>query len=130
LMALDGKIKKLNKTIPAPGKSRTIPQILSELAASLNHTEQRLDSAPASIWKEMRSMAGIPIPPALNGHGKFLTLKSPALKPTVMKGKGDRHSWLTAGYDHFTYRGNRLAALVPDLKTVIEEQATGTKKKA
>jgi formate dehydrogenase alpha subunit len=132
-MALDGKIKKLNKTIPAPGKSRTIPQILSELAASLNHTEQRLDSAPASIWKEMRFMAVIPVPPALNGHRKFLPLKPPALKGNETgKGtkKGDWSSLSLSGYDHFTYRGNRLTELVPDLKAVIEEQATGTKKKA
>ncbi len=112
-LTLDGKIKKLRRALAGPGKTKTIPGILSELAAAMSESGFS-NSRPGSIWKEIQSFIQIPARDTGNGKHSFqpLTLKSP--KETT-----DYPFRINLQHDHFTYRGNSLTALVPDLQAIV-----------
>ncbi len=121
-LTLDGRIKKLKKTVPAPGKARPTPLILSELASAMN-SKDVMGPGPNAIWKEIRSFIRILPAASTDGQGAggsgtvvkddFAVLKVPGGNVADLHAKTG-----PAGYDHFRYRGNDLRELVPDLNTL------------
>ncbi len=112
-LALDGKPKRLKRTVAAPGKTRTIPSILSGLAAEMDGTG--FASGTGTIWKELQSFIPFSVK---NGGGKehvFIPIK-----PENPKGNMQKHKSTGCNYDYYRYRGNRLVSLVPDLQVILK----------
>jgi anaerobic selenocysteine-containing dehydrogenase len=112
-MTAEGKIKKLRKTVSAQGKSKTIPAILSYIAAVIN--EPLFPNArQGTIWKEIRSSLQMTVRTSAVKQNKFLSMK-----PGAGKGSENRTGIPVSRYNHFRYRGNDLISLVPDLKAAV-----------
>jgi predicted molibdopterin-dependent oxidoreductase YjgC len=136
-LSLDGKIKKVRRAVPPPGNARTIPSIISALAAGMG--QSGLTVKPASIWKEIganvrppgrdtgkTSLEFRPLNPAIAatkpGKPGKPGRKVPAGK-TVLPGM----AILTLGMEYpanghtdFLYRGNAMTGLIPDLYSVAK----------
>ena len=109
-MTVDGKVKRLQKILPSQGSSKTIPAIISLLANEMNATGY-FGPSHATLWKEFGNIIRPWTSEALNETGKIHSLKP--LSQEKIKLASENH------YDHYRYRGNRLAELVPDLETVL-----------
>ena len=109
-MTVDGKIKRLRKILPGQGSSKTITAIISLLAREMKATEY-YGPSPATLWKEFESIIKVKESEASIETAKLHSLKP--LSQEKIKLVSENH------YDHYRYRGNRLAELVPDLETVI-----------
>jgi formate dehydrogenase alpha subunit len=117
-MTLDGKVKKLRQVLPGPGKSRSIPAIISALASAMNEPGFP-GSGAGSIWKEMQSLRILSAGESIVGSQKFQPMK-----PNPPAGKPGAFTRPSLGHDHFRYRGNDLAALIPDLHVVVQGMNT------
>jgi len=109
-MTLDGQVKRLSKILPGQGSSKTIPAIISLLAREME-TKGYFGPSPATLWKEFGNVIRSLETEASNETGKIHSLKP--LSQDKIKLASENH------YDHYRYRGNSLAELVPDLETVI-----------
>ena len=109
-MTVEGKVKRLRKILPGQGSSKTIPAIISLLAREMNATGY-FGPSYATLWKEFKSVIKSKETEASDETGKIHSLKP--LSQEKIKLASENH------YDHYRYRGNRLAELVPDLETVI-----------
>ena len=109
-MTVDGQVKRLKKILPGQGSSKTIPAIISLLAREMNATGY-FGPSNATLWKEFENVIKSKETEASNETGKIHSLKP--LSQEKIKLASENH------YDHYRYRGNRLAELVPDLETVI-----------
>lgn len=109
-MTADGQIKRLKKILKGQGSSKTIPAIISLLAREMKATGY-FGPSPATLWKELESLIKLKETKALNEKGRIHALKP--LSQEKIKLASENH------YDHYRYRGNHLAELVPDLKTVL-----------
>ena len=109
-MTVEGKVKRLRKILPGQGSSKTIPAIISLLAHEMNATGY-FGPSYATLWKEFESVIKSKETEASDETGKIHSLKP--LSQEKIKLASQNH------YDHYRYRGNRLAELVPDLETVI-----------
>ena len=109
-MTVEGKVKRLRKILPGQGSSKTIPAIISLLAHEMNATGY-FGPSHATLWKEFESAIKSKETEASDETGKIHSLKP--LSQEKIKLASQNH------YDHYRYRGNRLAELVPDLETVI-----------
>jgi predicted molibdopterin-dependent oxidoreductase YjgC len=107
VFTMDGTLKKVNRALRPPGKSKSIPSIISGLAGAMGI--KGFSSRPAEIFRELKTHldAGAQ---EKTWTGKTHVSRKSGLKagsvPTI------------PGYDHFRYRGNRIADLVPDLARV------------
>lgn len=115
ILSLQGKTGRLKKVLTPPGKSKSISGIISELAAAMN-VSGFAEGKPSGIWKEIQKMDILSQEKEKSGPEKLLPLKpyigetgdeSP-LKPVRIQ-------------NHFRYRGNDLAELVPELKEIISK---------
>ncbi len=111
-LTLDGTIKKLRRALPGPGKSKTIPAIISILAGAMNESGFS-SSRTGVIWKEIESSIMLPAHKAINEMQKIQSIK-----PKSRKGTRDYPIRSNIPYDHFRYRGNSLTALVTDMQTL------------
>jgi predicted molibdopterin-dependent oxidoreductase YjgC len=109
-MTADRQVKRLRKILPGQGSSKTIPAIISLLAREMDAMGY-FGPSPATLWKEFGSVIKSMETEASNETGKIHSLKP--LSQEKIKLASENH------YDHYRYRGNRLAELVPDLETVI-----------
>ncbi len=109
-MTADGQVKRLKKILQGQGSSKTIPAIISLLAREMKATGY-FGPSPATLWKELESLIKSKETKALNEKGRIHSLKP--LSQEKIKLASENH------YDHYRYRGNHLAELVPDLKTVL-----------
>ncbi len=109
-MTVDGQVKRLRKILPGQGSSKTIPAIISLLAREMKATGY-FGPSPATLWKEFENVIKSKETEASDETGKIHSLKP--LSQEKIKLASENH------YDHYRYRGNRLAELVPDLETVI-----------
>jgi hypothetical protein len=114
MMNLEGRIKRLRRTLPAPGRARSIPSIISSLATEMKEAGFQ-GSRAGTVWKEMESFAVLSTGAPIKANQKFQLIKplAPSRRFEPVS-KGDE------GYDHFRYRGNNLTALIPDLQAVVE----------
>ena len=109
-LTVEGNIKRLRKTIHAAGKSKPITQIISGIAAAMK-VDGFTNARTSAIWKEMAP--GMDSPFIKKGKQ---SLKYQSLKPL----NGAAAAKPASFSDHYRYRGNSLATLVPDLQAVIE----------
>ncbi len=115
----EGKPKKLTRTVRGPGKIRSIPEIISELAGAMNESGFT-NIRPGSIWKEIRALC---IEDRNGRHGTDGHLKrSPAkLPPPGTRPQAESRGFplkIFVSHNHYRYRGNCLTGLVPDLQEV------------
>ncbi len=108
-LTADRKVKRLRRALKPAGDSRPIPVVISSLATAMGVDGFTVKRA-SDVWKEME--AGIKLP----GQPGRPDLKYRSLEPlSGLPGqKGGALSEL------YYYRGNSLAALIPDLQKVIE----------
>jgi len=118
VLSMDGKLKKLNRTVSRPGKVKTITGILSGLAAAMGTTG--FGSKPANLYKEIRSEIEFP---ARKVKGVIAGIKSVRIRQPEQDKAYPVHVVLLHNY--FNYRGNRLSDLIPELSTIAEEGVVG-----
>ena len=115
ILTMDGKFKRIRKTVPAPEGIRTISWIISKLAETMLETGFS-NYKSKDILKEIQTYTGIPSPPLEQGNQKFIPVN-----PKPVKTDKDFPVRVILGYNHFRYRGNSLTLLIADLKEVIDE---------
>jgi len=111
--ALDGKIKKVRRTIPIQGTSRTIPAIITALAKEMGGIG--FTDKPGRIWKEIQEQIRKP-----EGKPKKLLLTFQPLNPSDRREASGKRMYTENGYGNSMYRGNKMANLVHDLQSLAE----------
>lgn len=107
---VEGKIKRLRKTLKAYGSSKPITEVISGVARAMDL--EGFSSSPRAIWKEMQS----------NDKPDKDKIKKPGLSyyPLKPPGKTGKRKRGTPD-DQYLYRGNKLSGLIPDLDKILEE---------
>ncbi|MCK5137992.1 MAG: molybdopterin-dependent oxidoreductase [Bacteroidales bacterium] len=118
VLSLDGKLKKVNRAISGQGKSKSIPRVITSLAAVMQ--ESGFSSKPADIFREIRSFIEIPYSNGKNVKSGFQPIR---LKP--QKKNAAYPIQVMLRHNHFKYRGNRLTDLVPGLHSITDEGVIG-----
>jgi len=118
ILSLEGKVKKVKRCVSPPGDVKSIPRILSGLATAMG--TPGFSSKPADIYREFRSEIGFPVK-------KVKGVKTEIQPVRIKKHKRseDYPVRLTFQHNYFTYKGNRLTELVPELSTIAEEGVIG-----
>jgi hypothetical protein len=122
---LDGKIKRVRRTVASQGMARPILSIIASIAKEMEGS--RFSPRAAVVWKEIRGriekrtrkdrkllLAFKPVDPSIPVPAGKLSPKKTAAQV----------SWpdhTLNGYGSYLYRGNRLYELVPDLKSLMEQ---------
>ena len=113
-MTMDGKIKRLRRALVPPGETRTIPWILSALANAM-HEAGFPGGKAGKVWQEISSLN------ILSASANALDKRTfQMIKPRRAPGNRSTAAQSGRGYNHFSYRGQDLTDIIPDLKRVTE----------
>jgi predicted molibdopterin-dependent oxidoreductase YjgC len=118
-ITMDGKLKKVRKAVSAPEGIRPISWIISRIAEAM--PEKGFSKYKSKdILNELQSFTCIPSSGNKKKNTSFIPVKP---KP----GKADKNFpvRMILDHNHFRYRGNDLSTLIPELKTVIDENVLG-----
>ncbi len=119
IINMEGRLLELGGVVAGPEKVRTIPQIIADLAGTMQ--ESGFTSIkPENIFEEIDSFTGICRKVKGKKTMKYHPITMKPEKPD--KNKTDK---TISDYYHYSYRGNRLSDLIPDLQHIINE---GTEK--
>jgi formate dehydrogenase alpha subunit len=113
-LALDGKIKRVRRTLPPPGNARTIPSIIRDLALKMD--QSGFSCKPSEIWNEIRGKIKSPVSGTGKIRPKYQSLSPPEKPAAWKKPAGPR----TRSEDYL-YRGNLLGELIPDLRVLLNQ---------
>jgi len=118
MLSLDGKFKKINKCVSPRGNAKSIPGILSGLATAMGASG--FSSKAADFYREIRSEIEVP--------AKKVKGEITGFQPVRIKKRKQDETYpfrLVLQDNYFTYRGNRLSELVPELSSIAEEGVIG-----
>lgn len=118
ILALDGKLKKLNKAVTRPGKTKSIAGIVSGLSTQMGVAG--FSSKPADLFREMRSMIEFPA-----GISNKVMPKGEIIKTKQKKGDDSYPVRIVLRHSHFAYRNNPLSEWIPELKFISQEGMIG-----
>jgi predicted molibdopterin-dependent oxidoreductase YjgC len=112
-LSMDGKLRKLNKSLTKPGEAKSISGILADLSAAMGI--QGWKNTPSDAFREIRSAISLLSAPltkvetGIPSFGKGI--------PAKMEKELITDAFI---HDHYHYRGIRLNALIPELNEIME----------
>ena len=113
MLSLNGKPGKLKRVVRGPENIKSISEIISELAGSMD--ENGFESRKTGdIWKEIMKMNFIK-----NGGNNTVPEKLIPLRTFQIKRDGPLSKLPYDKHNYYRYRGNNLTELIPDLKKIV-----------
>jgi anaerobic selenocysteine-containing dehydrogenase len=123
LLSMDYSIKKLNRALTPPGHVKSIAWIISSLAKAMGETG--FSANPAATFRELKPMLEIPEENKRKpGSPEFQLHKGGEAQKGIEMQK-DFPVSLIMQHNHYRYRGNSLARLVPELGPISHEGMVG-----
>lgn len=123
VLTIDRRLKKVNRVVPPPGKTRSIAGIVKALAKGMKM--DGFSSNSATLFRELRPFL------KLNGEDDRRISHIKATSHTITPGPepaGNGNPFpvrMILRYNHFRYRGNCLHDLIPELSETTQFDTVG-----